>query len=169
MATDNNFVRILIPTVSKCRCCTESETESLHHLLLDSRLANYVWNKLCPLFNIRADRQNIQHFMNIWIQGAELNSQYSFTRVVTCLTACWVIWNHQNEILHNEKNLNPPGVVARIWKKVRDINSNHFPKLVDSRDEQRRLEAAGFTVKTPIRKNGVWLNWIKPVVGIKLN
>jgi len=94
--TDDNITKLHIAYTSKCRCCLVHDQESLNHLMLHSHLADKTWSKLCKEFNIKIARVNIQHFMRVWIKGANLKSQFEFIRVATCITAFCFMWDHRN-------------------------------------------------------------------------
>lgn len=91
-----------------------------------------------------------------------MNSQLGFVRVLTCITALWSIWEHRNEIYHDECKLNPVGVLLKIRNKVllkirnkvREVASQFQPKILDNKIEQLMLEAAGIDIKIPTVKKG---------------
>lgn len=169
MSTDDNVSKLHIACVSKCSCCEEHQQETLNHLILHSKLAKIVWEKFSREFQINVNRTDIQHFLKIWIHGANLKSQFGYTRVVTCITICYFLWEHRNEVRHNERKLNPEQLIDRIKNKVKSILSMFQPGLKDSIAEEIWLETAGHRIKQMPVKRGNWIRWQPPKQGLKLN
>jgi len=98
-----------------------------------------------------------------------MNSQYGYVRVLTCIAAFYYIWEHRNQVMHNECKLEPKKVLAKIKECVNQhIEQTQF-NYRDSRIEQIWIEAAGYRLKQPPIKKKVWVRWTPPRAGIKLN
>lgn len=68
------------------------------------------------------------------------------------------MWEHRNEVLHDEKSMNPEQLLVRIKHTASRLVEQHHVSVPDSKNELHWLEVVGYKEKQ-LQKKGTWVKW----------
>lgn len=169
VGVDISFKKRGISLASRCVCCVSPAEESLDHLLVESELATSLWAYFGRLSGFSTPCVSFPLFLEAWFARASWTSQVGLALISLGGVIPWVIWVTRNDCLYSQKRSSLSSVIARIHSIVTIMVSSVPVRSFPSHRDIRALTALRFPIIDYIPPQGSWVQWQRPVHGIKLN
>lgn len=158
-----------IQMVSRCRCCSQSQTESLQHLFVQSEIAMAVWKCFGEIFRLLTQFTSILQALNICMAPTSNNTQYGICRASVAVYIYREIWV-RCAATFEAKAMRARAICLRVLQRVQLINLATTPTKGPSKIQENSLAKMGISRAKVRKKRGVWCKWDKPSPGwFKLN
>lgn len=170
MPIDDAIKKKGITLASRCCCCVQPTSETIHHLFITSDMARSVWQHFSRHLQLPFYITSIQHLISIWLARTNRRSQLG-EMILGCLFyGFWEIWKALCRIKFDEATPNIHSLIKRIYTHVYELSLQVTPKRVVSTWESTILESKNIPVRCTKVKRGRWLLWSKPTMGmVKMN
>lgn len=156
--------------VSRCRCCTSPQEETLTHLFMHSEMAREVWRCFRQIFRMPYVFSSILQVVKTWISIASSLSQYDISRMAVVAHALHELWVGRCRATYDDNPMRARQICIRIIRKVQLMALVHLPKRPSTKLQYQQLELIGVTRKHVRFKKGGWFRWEAPGThGYKFN
>jgi hypothetical protein len=118
LPVEMNLQRIGICLVSRCRCCGNSHTESVDHLLFSGCIARACWNYFGNLMSIHGCVSSSSDLLGSWWIGCSSKSLRSICGRLISSLICWHIWCARNKAIFEELPMDPLSIIRRVRNDV---------------------------------------------------
>lgn len=146
-----------IQLVSKSRCCTTPDEESISHLFLHSRIAREVWRCFGVIFRLPLSFASIGKLIKLWMPKVRGLSQFELCKAGVAMFGFWEIWVAWCAATFEGEQMNAIRICLKIITRVQLHSLVHPPRKTSSRIQGHILGILGIQTKArSMKKKRVW-------------
>lgn len=159
-----------ISLVSRCRCCSSPQTESLVHLFIHFEIALAVWKCFGEILRIPYRFSSITQALSTWMAPVTNSSQYGMCRASVAAYITLEIWVARCAATFEGTPMKARSICLTVFRRVQLLNLIHIPKQNSAPIQVSLLAIMGINQAKIRHKPGRWCKWDKPSPGwFKLN